>query len=181
LRLDPGLAFGTGTHPTTALCLEWLDALFGSREGIGAPDFENALVVDYGSGSGILAIAALRLGAAEAIAVDIDPQALQATRSNAAINGVDQDLTACMPAELAAVLAGRKADILVANILAGPLQSLLPEFAALLRERGVLALSGILAGQETALEAAAARCFRLDPPARREGWVRLSGQRKSTS
>jgi ribosomal protein L11 methyltransferase len=179
LRLDPGLAFGTGTHPTTALCLEWLDALAGNQDDA-SPRLENALVIDYGSGSGILAVAALRLGAAEAIAVDIDPQALLATRSNAAINGVGEKLTACAPPELAAVLAGRKADILVANILAGPLQSLLPEFAALLREDGLLALSGILAGQETALEAAAARWFRLEPPADRDDWVRLSGQRKST-
>jgi ribosomal protein L11 methyltransferase len=179
LRLDPGLAFGTGTHPTTALCLEWLDALADNRDEA-SPLLENALVIDYGSGSGILAIAALLLGAAEAIAVDIDPQALLATRSNAAINGVGEKLTACAPPELAAVLAGRKADILVANILAGPLQSLLPQFAALLREAGLVALSGILAGQETALEAAAVQWFRLEPPADRDDWVRLSGQRKST-
>jgi ribosomal protein L11 methyltransferase len=178
VRLDPGLAFGTGTHPTTALCLEWLDGLAEPALD-GSTPLRDALVVDYGCGSGILAIAALRLGAAEAIAIDLDAQALLATRANAAVNGVAGKLRAAMPAELAAMLDGRKADILVANILAGPLQQLLPQFAAALREGGLLALSGILVGQESALMAAAEPLFRLDAPAMREDWVRLSGRRNA--
>jgi ribosomal protein L11 methyltransferase len=175
LHLDPGLAFGTGTHPTTALCLEWLEArLSGGRQ-------PPALVVDYGCGSGILAIAALLLGAAGAIAVDIDPQALVATRANAAANRVADRLHACEPAGLAAALRGRRAGLLVANILAGPLQRLLPDFAALVEEGGQVALSGILCGQETSLAADARRWFAMDRPATRDGWARLSGSRKSAS
>lgn len=180
LRLDPGLAFGTGTHPTTALCLEWLEALSTNQDNA-RPPLEGALVLDYGCGSGILAIAALLLGAREAIAVDIDPQALLATRSNAAINAVAGRISSCAPDALPAVLEGRKADILVANILAGPLEALLGQFAATLAPGGRLALSGILAGQETALAIAAKRWFRLEQPAMREDWVRLSGQRNRTS
>lgn len=178
VRLDPGLAFGTGTHPTTALCLEWLDGLAVPAPGERSP-LRDALVVDYGCGSGILAIAALRLGAATAIAVDLDAQALLATRTNAAANGVADRLQAGTPAELSAMLDGRKADILVANILAGPLQALLPRFAATLRAGGLLALSGILVGQELALMAAAEPLFDMDPPAMREDWVRLSGRRNA--
>lgn len=180
LKLDPGLAFGTGTHPTTALCLEWLDALSAAPGGA-RPPLEGALVLDYGCGSGILAIAALLLGAREAIAVDIDPQALLATRANAVVNAVGPGISSCAPDALPAVLGGRKADILVANILAGPLEALLGQFAAYLAPGGWLALSGILAGQETALAAAAERWFRLEPPTMKEDWVRLSGQRITTS
>lgn len=178
VRLDPGLAFGTGTHPTTALCLEWLDGLAAPAPDGSAP-LRGALVVDYGCGSGILAIAALRLGAAEAIAIDLDAQALLATRANAAVNSVAGKLRATVPAELATMLDGRKADILVANILAGPLLQLLAQFAAALREGGLLALSGILVGQESALMAAAEPLFRLDAPELREDWVRLSGRRNA--
>jgi ribosomal protein L11 methyltransferase len=178
VRLDPGLAFGTGTHPTTALCLEWLDSL-GAARGDAAAPLTDALVVDYGCGSGILAIAALRLGAATAIAVDLDPQALIATRANAEANDVAERVTTCAPEDLRAVLAGRKADILVANILAGPLRRLLEEFAATLADDGWIALSGILVGQETPLAVDAEPLFRLEDPAIREDWVRLSGRRKS--
>lgn len=180
LRLDPGLAFGTGTHATTALCLEWLDSLAAPGSGT-RPPLERTLVLDYGCGSGILAIAALLLGAAEAVAVDIDPQALLATRANAEGNDVAARITACSPGELPAVLRGRKADILVANILAAPLHALLPEFAARLGSDGRIALAGILAGQEVSLVAAAEPWFVLDPPATREEWVRLSGRRKTAS
>jgi ribosomal protein L11 methyltransferase len=180
LRLDPGLAFGTGTHPTTALCLEWLDGL-STGAGDARPPLEGAVVLDYGCGSGILAIAALLLGAVEAIAVDLDPQALLATRTNARANGVAARIVACEPQDLPTVLVDRKADILVANILAGPLRRLLPEFAARLVAGGRIALSGILAGQEIMLAAAAEPWFRLDRPLIREDWVRLSGQRKSAS
>jgi ribosomal protein L11 methyltransferase len=180
VRLDPGLAFGTGTHPTTALCLEWLDAL-ALANGNSRPLLEGARVIDYGCGSGILAIAALRLGAAEAIAVDLDPQALLATRANAELNDVAGRLALGPPESLEELLRGRKADVLVANILAGPLQALMPGFAAALAEGGMLALSGILVGQEAALAVAAAPWFRLDPPTLREEWIRLSGQRNSAS
>ena len=180
LRLDPGLAFGTGSHPTTALCLEWLDAISTAAGDKPAP-LAGAFVLDFGCGSGILAIAALLLGAAAAIAVDLDPQALLATRANAESNGVAARISVCAPGDLPTVLAGRKADILVANILAGPLQTLLPDFAASTAAGGSIALSGILVGQETALSAAAEKWFRLDPPAVRDDWVRLTGQRNSTS
>jgi ribosomal protein L11 methyltransferase len=145
------------------------------------PLLEGALVIDYGCGSGILAIAALRLGAAEAIAVDLDPQALLATRANAELNEVAGRL-ATRPAGVAGGAAARQeSGVLVANILAGPLQALMPGFAAALADGGRLALSGILVGQETALAVAADPWFRLDPPALREEWIRLSGQRNSAS
>lgn len=179
LRLDPGLAFGTGNHATTALCLEWLDGLAARDGGRMRGPLCEVLVVDYGCGSGILAIAALLLGARAAIAVDIDPQALLATRDNASRNGVAGKLVACAPGDLAEALDGRKADVLVANILAGPLASLLPRFAAALRTGGMVALSGILAGEEDVLMTAAEPWFALDEPAIRDGWVRLSGQRKA--
>lgn len=178
LRLDPGLAFGTGTHPTTALCLEWLDGLALAPPQAGPP-LAGSLIVDYGCGSGILAIAALLLGAAEAIAVDIDPQALLATRANASANAVADRVTACAPEALQAALRGRKADVLVANILAGPLAELLPAFATMLAEGGRMALSGILGGQEAPLATTAREWFSLDEPARLDDWVRLSGHRKS--
>lgn len=177
VRLDPGLAFGTGTHPTTALCLEWLDALALPDASDEMP-LAGALVIDYGCGSGILAIAALQLGAGAVIGVDLDPQALLATRDNAAANEVADRLVACQPGELEAVLAGRKADILLANILAGPLHQLLPGFAACLRPRGRLALSGILADQAAALSERAAAWFEIEQPEVREAWARLSGRRK---
>ncbi|MDX1594588.1 MAG: 50S ribosomal protein L11 methyltransferase, partial [Gammaproteobacteria bacterium] len=121
LRLDPGLAFGTGTHPTTALCLEWL-------EGHPAP----ATLLDYGCGSGILAIAGRLLGAREAWAVDLDPQALRATRDNAERNGIVAGLHACLPEALPAL----RCDLVVANILAGPLVGLAAELTARLRPGG---------------------------------------------
>jgi len=180
VRLDPGLAFGTGTHPTTALCLQWLDGLArpAPQGAVNAP-LEGACVLDYGCGSGILAIAALRLGASTAVAVDLDPQALLATRDNAAANGVGDRLTTCPPAELAAVLGEQKADILVANILAGPLQALMPEFADRLAAGGAIALSGILEDQAAALAAAAEPWFRLEAPVSSNGWTRLAGHRKN--
>jgi ribosomal protein L11 methyltransferase len=171
LRLDPGLAFGTGHHDTTALCLEWLDGLAGGDRLAGA------VVVDYGCGSGILAIAALKLGAARAVAVDNDPQALAATTANAARNGVGERLTACAPEGLDAALGGRPADVLVANILAGPLVELAPRFAAALGRGGRIALSGILAGQEARVLSACAPDFEMDAPCTREEWIRLQGTR----
>jgi ribosomal protein L11 methyltransferase len=165
IELDPGLAFGTGTHPTTALCLEWLDG----------QDLSGCAVVDYGCGSGILAIAAAKLGAAQVRAVDIDPQALIATRDNAERNGVAGALTITGdPA-----LAPRSADVLLANILAGPLVELAPRFAAALGPAGRLALSGLLPEQADAVTAAYRPWFHIDTSTTRDGWVLLSGCRQA--
>jgi ribosomal protein L11 methyltransferase len=164
VRLDPGLAFGTGTHPTTALCLEWLDGT----------DLEGRTVVDYGCGSGVLAIAALKLGAARAIGIDNDPQALAASADNAMRNGVAERLRLYPPHQLPA---GMHADVLVANILSGPLHELAPRFAALCRRNAPSALSGILAGQEKDLLERFAACgFIKLACAEREGWIRISGR-----
>lgn len=168
VRLDPGLAFGTGTHPTTAMCLEWLDAEI--RCGATAAP----RVIDYGCGSGILAIAALRLGAARAAAFDIDPQALTATADNAAANGIAHRLDvvprdADLPAD---------ADLLVANILAGPLIDLAPRLATLCRPGGRLALAGLLAEQAGDVVAAYAPWFEIAPVASRDGWTLLAGSRR---
>lgn len=166
LLLDPGLAFGTGTHPTTALCLGWLDA----------QDLAGRQILDYGCGSGILAIAALKLGAAMATGTDIDPQALQASRDNAIRNDVaEHELALCYPEQLDA---GRRFPLVVANILAGPLVELAPTIAGHVAPGGRLALSGILEGQANAvLDAYREQGLTMDEPQLREGWVRLSGQR----
>ena len=163
VALDPGLAFGTGTHPTTALCLEFLDSC----------DLAGCRVLDYGCGSGILAIAALKLGAAEAIAYDIDPQALLATRENAERNGVSGRLrvVAERPEEPASC------ELLVANILAGPLAELAGQFAKLLPAGGRLALSGLLVEQIGLVTAPYRPWFMIGATAVRDGWALLSGSR----
>ena len=162
LMLDPGLAFGTGTHPTTALCLKYLD-----REVKGGE-----LVVDYGCGSGILGIAALLLGARHMIGTDIDPQALTATRDNAGRNGIRDDLYEIyLPDNTPDV----QADMTVANILAGPLVSLGPHIAALTRSGGKLALSGLLAEQAGEVAAAYSQWFDMNPPEQQDDWVVLTG------
>jgi ribosomal protein L11 methyltransferase len=170
LHLDPGLAFGTGTHPTTALCLEWLDGL--AVEG-SLPDRK---ILDIGCGSGILAIAALKLGATGAVGTDIDPQALQASRDNAQRNVIAEDaLRLCYPEQLDD---GNVFPIVVANILAGPLIELAPMIAGHVAPGGRLVLSGILASQaEDVLEAYHHQGLVMEAPATREGWVRLSGHR----
>ena len=165
LLLDPGLAFGTGTHPTTALCLEWLDG----------QTLDNCSVLDFGCGSGILAIAALLLGAPQAVGTDIDPQALEASRDNASRNGIDP---ARFPVYLPADLPQQPADVVVANILAGPLVSLAPQITALVKDGGRLALSGILAEQAEEVRAAYAGAFDVDPTATKDGWVRISGVKR---
>ena len=165
LLLDPGLAFGTGTHPTTALCLEWLDG----------QNLDNCSVLDFGCGSGILAIAALLLGAPQAAGTDIDPQALEASRDNASRNGIDP---ARFPVYLPADLPQQPADVVVANILAGPLGSLAPQITTLVKGGGRLALSGILAEQAKEVRAAYAGAFDLDPTAIKDGWVRISGVKR---
>jgi ribosomal protein L11 methyltransferase len=167
LDLDPGLAFGTGTHPTTALCLQWLDGH--------AP--RGQVVVDFGCGSGILAIAALKLGAARALGTDIDDQALWASRENAARNGVAERLALCRPE----ALPGEPVDLLLANILANPLIELAPRLAGLVRPGGRLLLSGILAEQAPAVMAAYAPWIRFDPVMEQEGWVCLAGERSIPS
>ena len=165
LTLDPGLAFGTGTHPSTALCLEWLDGQL--RPGM--------RVIDYGSGSGILGIAAALLGAAQVECYDIDPQALLATAENAAANGVSDRLAVRSQAtDLAPA-----ADLLLANILAGTLCALAAEFAGRVRGEGKILLAGILAGQAETVAQAYAPWFDIAPSGQRDGWVALAGARKS--
>ena len=165
LLLDPGLAFGTGTHPTTALCLEWLDG----------QDLKDCNVLDFGCGSGILAIAALLLGAKQAVGTDIDVQALEASRDNAGRNGIADEL---FPLYLPEQLPQEQADVLVANILAGPLVALAPQLSGLVKSGGRLALSGILAEQGEEVAAAYAQDFDLDPIATLDGWVRITGRRR---
>jgi ribosomal protein L11 methyltransferase len=165
VRLDPGLAFGTGTHPTTALCLEWLEGL----------DLAGKIVLDYGCGSGVLAIAALALGARRAMGIDNDPQALVASRDNAGRNDLADGLQLFTPDTLADA---ECCDVLVANILAGPLDELAPRFAALCKPGAPFAISGILASQEPGLLARYHACgFSSLRVARREGWVRIDGRR----
>ncbi len=162
--MDPGLAFGTGTHPTTALCLQWLDA---------HPPVEQT-VIDYGCGSGILAVAAAMLGARRVVAVDHDPQALLATRENAQRNGVAERVETYLPKQTPLLAA----DTLIANILANPLCELAPHFADLVECGGTLALSGILAAQTEEVMAAYRDMFNLETPTLQQGWVRLDGTRQ---
>ncbi|HLB57840.1 MAG TPA: 50S ribosomal protein L11 methyltransferase [Gammaproteobacteria bacterium] len=160
--LDPGLAFGTGTHPTTALCLEWLDNNIKSQE----------CIMDYGCGSGILSLAALKLGAKRILAIDTDAQALEATERNAEKNAIYlPDLKTYFPAELI----DEKADILIANILAKPLIELAPQFAKLVHSHGKIVLSGILDTQTQAILAVYSRYFTMQKPIEKEGWILLVG------
>lgn len=161
LILDPGMAFGTGSHPTTRLCLEWLERSVTP----------GCSVLDYGCGSGILAIAAARLGAGPVAGVDIDPQAVEAARSNAERNGV-----AARFEDSAAPLAGEY-DVVVANILSNPLRVLAPAICAHVRAGGRLALSGILAEQAEEIIAIYANWLPLAIADTREGWVCLAGTR----
>lgn len=164
LRLDPGLAFGTGTHATTALCLEWLDGLSLQRK----------RVLDFGSGSGILAIAALLLGAREATAVDIDPQALLASRENAAANGVSGALLTAGRLEQAQ----GAFDVIVANVLAEPLIAHAADLCRRLAPGGAIALSGILEEQEKSVVAAYTSRVAFERPRRRDAWILLAGTRR---
>lgn len=165
VMLDPGLAFGTGTHPTTSLCLTWLDGL----------DLQGKTVIDFGCGSGILAIAALKLGAAQAIGIDIDPQAIQASRDNAERNGVSDRLSLYLPHQQPENL---QADVVVANILAGPLRELAPLISVLPKAGGHLGLSGVLASQAEGVREAYVERFTLDPVAEKEEWCRITGVRR---
>ncbi|HYU68889.1 MAG TPA: 50S ribosomal protein L11 methyltransferase [Burkholderiales bacterium] len=159
LVLDPGLAFGTGSHPSTRLCLQWLERSIAGGE----------TVLDYGCGSGILAIAALKLGARRAVGVDIDPGAVAAARANARRNGVAGEfLEGGAPLEFAA-------DVVIANILANPLKLLAPMLASRCRHGGQIALSGILSDQASEVESCYSPWIAFAPPAEAEGWVCLSG------
>jgi ribosomal protein L11 methyltransferase len=171
VRLDPGLAFGTGTHASTALCLEWLDAAARTQPTGGAGGAID--VIDYGCGSGILAIAALKLGARRAYAFDHDPQARLATAENAARNGVSERLRVCERVEELPA----RCDLLLANILAAVLIAQAEQFAARVRSGGELLLSGILAAEEGEVAAAFAKWFDMRRFALRDGWVALCGTR----
>lgn len=162
VTLDPGIAFGTGGHPTTRMCLRWLERVIHGGES----------VLDYGCGSGVLAIAAMKLGAAMADGVDIDEQALLAARHNAMHNQVQATFHS------AAEAVRRPARIVVANILAQPLVVLAPLLARLAAPGGRLALAGLLAGQSREVRAAYERWFDFDAPEEEEGWVLLSGVRR---
>ncbi|GMU72510.1 MAG: hypothetical protein AMXMBFR42_19690 [Burkholderiales bacterium] len=164
LRLDPGVAFGTGSHPTTRLCLEWL------RETIRGGE----RVIDYGCGSGILAIAAAKFGAADVSGTDVDAQALSASRANATSNGVEARFVE--PSRLRT----EPADVVVANILANPLILLAPALSARVRPGGRIALSGILEPQGGAVAAAYEPWFTLAHARRLDGWVLLAGERRAT-
>jgi ribosomal protein L11 methyltransferase len=168
VRLDPGLAFGSGTHPTTSLCLQWLDAL--ATDGL----LRDADVLDFGCGSGILALAALKLGAARAVGVDNDPQALLATRDNAERNAVDDRLAVFLPDDEPVAT---PYPIVVANILASALDALADTLAARVAPGGRIALSGILAGQEDALLARYGAWFDALHVAQEGDWVRIDGIR----
>ena len=161
LRVDPGLAFGTGTHPTTRLCLQWLSDL----------PLAGKTVLDYGCGSGILAMAAAALGAAYVFGVDIDPQAVETARFNTEANGL-QVTYAVSDREL-----DEQYDVVVANILAGPLTVLAPAICAHVKAGGQLALAGILAPQIERIQTAYAPWIAMTVTAEREGWVRMTGIR----
>ncbi|HET8817221.1 MAG TPA: 50S ribosomal protein L11 methyltransferase [Pseudidiomarina sp.] len=166
ILLDPGMAFGTGTHPTTALCLTWLDG----------HDLKGKTVVDFGCGSGILAIAALLLGAERAIGIDIDQQALIASRDNAQRNGVADRLEVYLPNQQPEL----QADIVLANVLAGPLQDLSNVISAYVGQQGDLVMSGILERQVPAVQAAYADSFTFSPTQMSAEWAMLHARRNTT-
>ncbi|CAB0151783.1 Ribosomal protein L11 methyltransferase [Pseudidiomarina piscicola] len=164
IMLDPGMAFGTGTHPTTAQCLAWLDG----------QDLQGKTIVDFGCGSGILAIAALLLGAERAIGIDIDQQALIASRENAERNGVADKLEVYLPSNQPSLAA----DIVLANVLAGPLQELADVIQAYVGENGHLVMSGILPRQIEQVQAAYTPTFEFSEPQQQDDWVMLHALRK---
>lgn len=168
VRLDPGLAFGSGTHPTTALCLAWLDGL--ADEG----KLRDIDVLDFGCGSGILALAALKLGAKHAIGIDNDPQAIIATRDNAERNGLANHIDVYLPDEAPT----RTYPVVVANILASALDQLAETISAQVAPGGMLAMSGILKGQEDELLLRFAPWFDQLQVTQQEDWVRISGRRR---
>lgn len=160
LMLDPGLAFGTGTHPTTAMCLTWLDSI----------DCQDKTIIDYGCGSGILGIAGVLLGAKNMIGIDIDPQAVEATQANAERNNISADK---IEVRLSPYENPQPADIVVANILAGPLAHLAPTISTLVVENGLLALSGVLVAQAQEVIDAYAPWFTIESVTEQDEWVRI--------
>ncbi|GLR75616.1 ribosomal protein L11 methyltransferase [Aliivibrio sifiae] len=165
VMLDPGLAFGTGTHATTALCLEWLESI----------DLKGKTVIDFGCGSGILAIAAIKLGAAKVVGIDIDPQAITASKDNATRNGVADQLELFLPQDQPENLV---ADVVVANILAAPLRELSSIITAHVKPKGVLAMSGVLDTQALDVASYYSENFTLDAIAEQQEWCRISGIKK---
>ncbi|MDN3678929.1 50S ribosomal protein L11 methyltransferase [Vibrio tapetis subsp. quintayensis] len=166
VMLDPGLAFGTGTHPTTSLCLEWLEGL----------DLTGKTVVDFGCGSGILAIAALKLGAAKVIGIDIDPQAILASKDNAERNGVAGQIELYLPQDQPD---GLIADVVVANILAGPLRELSSVIKGLIKPNGLLAMSGVLDSQAEDVANYYRDELLVDSIVELNEWCRISGQKSA--
>jgi len=165
LMLDPGLAFGTGTHPTTALCLEWLDSL----------ELNDKTIIDYGCGSGILGIAGLLLGATKMIGVDNDPQALIATKDNASRNQVTETkFDVYLPEDFPL----QQADVVVANILAGPLVYLAERIASCVKPGGKLAMAGLFPRHMDEIMLAYSPWIQFLPSAEKDGWVRLEGIRR---
>ncbi|VAW55493.1 Ribosomal protein L11 methyltransferase [hydrothermal vent metagenome] len=171
LRLDPGLAFGTGTHPTTSLCLRWLDKNVGLNT-------TQQNILDYGCGSGILAIAACLLGMKQADGVDIDPQALIATSDNAETNHVQQNIQTYLPDDYNKQHANTLYDVVVANILSGPLAELAPTLAHHTKANGNIVLSGILREQAQSVLDTYSEFFIMDEPKFEEDWVMLHGVKK---
>lgn len=176
LLLDPGLAFGTGTHPTTFLCLQWL----------AKQSFDNKTIIDYGCGSGILGIAALLLGAQKVVGIDIDPQALLATHDNVTRNTLDKErFPVYLPDAFNAIHSTpintqndpSQVDIVLANILAGPLVELAHTLIAHTCVGGVICLSGILASQAESVQEAYSDHITFDAVTEKEGWIRLTGRR----
>jgi len=165
VMLDPGLAFGTGTHPTTSLCLEWLESL----------DLSGKTVIDFGCGSGILAIAAIKLGAEKVIGIDIDPQALLASIDNAQRNGVADQLEVYLPQDQPE---GLVADVVVANILAGPLRELSGIIKSLVKPNGELAMSGVLDTQAEDVANYYRDEVQIDPIVEQNEWCRISGRKQ---
>ena len=169
LKLDPGLAFGTGNHASTFLCLQWL----------AKTDLQDKVVIDYGCGSGILGVAALLLGAKKVYATDIDPQAVLATQQNAELNGVLENLYVGLPDEFNETLKDQKADVFVANILAGPLMMLAPQFATLVKSEGEFALAGVIEEQVSDVSSVYSEFFDILEVEKRDGyWCRISGKRQ---
>jgi ribosomal protein L11 methyltransferase len=166
IQLDPGLAFGTGSHPTTALCLAWM----------ADKKFHDQTVIDYGCGSGILSIAVCKLGAKRVFGVDIDPQAVEASEENSRRNAIEPGL---LSFSLPSKLETGKVDLLIANILSGPLVDLAPKFAQMIKPGGKILLSGILKNQVNNIKCAYQSCFDLGPESNREDWVSLTGTRNN--
>jgi len=164
VMLDPGLAFGTGTHPTTSLCLRWLDSL----------ELSQATVVDFGCGSGILGIAALKLGAKRVVGIDIDPQALLASQDNANRNGIGEKIELYLPEHQPEL----KADVVLANILAAPLRELRTVITAYCKTGGKLVLSGILDNQAQEINDLYSQDFHMEPIEIDGEWARVSGVKR---